>query len=278
MPTVPNRVRERIQSGLKLLQPVLQSLRARDVGEADTVTIVKDLLAGVFGYDKYSDVTSEHAIRGTFVDLALKVDGTLMMLIEVKAIGLELKDSHVKQAVDYAANQGVEWVSLTNGCIWQVYRVSFKQPIEHELILRLDLLALSAKSEADIENCYLLSREGMTKSTLGDFHAQRQALSRYVIGAMLLSDPVLDVIRRELRRVTPDARIDVDQICEVLSGEVIKRDVLEGERADDARRKVSRAATKALRTKTAKSGNGVSGADDETMAGLKTETPDAVEA
>jgi hypothetical protein len=42
----------------------------RDVSEADTVTIVKDLLAEVFGYDKYAELTGEFAIRGTYCDLA----------------------------------------------------------------------------------------------------------------------------------------------------------------------------------------------------------------
>ena len=58
------------------------------------------------------------------VDLAIKVDGKLALLIEVKAIGLELKDGHVKQAVDYAANQGCDWVVLTNGMIWRVYKLT----------------------------------------------------------------------------------------------------------------------------------------------------------
>ena len=44
-------------------------------------------------------------IRRTFCDLAVKLDGTLEFLVEVKALGLELKDQHMKQAVDYAANQ-----------------------------------------------------------------------------------------------------------------------------------------------------------------------------
>ena len=35
--------------------------------------LVKDLLAEVFGYDKYAELTSEHAIRGTYCDLAVKV-------------------------------------------------------------------------------------------------------------------------------------------------------------------------------------------------------------
>ncbi len=275
MANIPTKVRDRIASGLKSLQPVLQSLKARDINEADTVTIVKDLLATVFGYDKYSEVTSEYAIRGTFVDLALKLENTLSMLVEVKAIGLDLKDQFVKQAVDYAANQGVEWVTLTNGVIWQVYRVSFKQPIEHELILRIDLLASSPKNDSDLENLYLLSREGMTKSLLGDYHAQRQALSRYVIGAMLLSDTVLEVIRRELRRTTPDARIDTDDIAAVLTQEVIKREVIEGDRADEARKKIARAAAKALRVRSSRANTDESASSPDESAPQDAKSTDA---
>ena len=109
----------------------------RDVGESDTVTIVTDMLAEIFGYDKYSEITSEHAIKGTYCDLAIKLEGGNQSIIEVKAVGLGLKDQHVKQAVDYAANQGVEWVVLTNGVTWRVYKVFFVRPIDHELVIGL---------------------------------------------------------------------------------------------------------------------------------------------
>src|SRR3546814_8622536 len=95
MANVPKRVAERLVAGIKRYQPILASAKSRDIGEADTVTIVKDLLADVFGYDKYAELTSEYAIRGTYCDLATKIDGTLQTLIEVKAIGLDLKDHHV---------------------------------------------------------------------------------------------------------------------------------------------------------------------------------------
>jgi hypothetical protein len=58
---------------------------------------------------------------------------------------------------------------------------------------------------------------------------------------------VLDVIRRELRRLSPNVRIDSDQIKTVLLQEVIKREVTEGEKADEARKKISRAANRTLR-------------------------------
>lgn len=247
MAGVPKKVSERLTAGIKRYQPILNSARARDLGEADTVTIVKDMLADVFGYDKYAEVTSEFAIRGTYCDLAIKIDGTLQTLIEVKAIGLDLKDPHVKQAVDYAANQGVDWVLLTNGICWRVYRMVFAKPIDMELVIDIDFCSLSGRSTADLELLYLWCKEGWVRSVLGDYHIQKQALSRFFVGASLLTDPVLDVLRRELRRITPEVRIDIEQIKRVLADEVIKRDVMEGDKAEEARRKISRAAGKALR-------------------------------
>ncbi len=202
MAGVPKRVVDRLVAGLKRFQPILAAARARDVGEADTVTLVTDMLAEVFGYEKYSEITSEHAIRGTYCDLAIKIDNALQNLLEVKAIGLDLKEAHVKQAVDYAANQGVEWVVLTNAINWRVYKVSFGKPIGQELVIDIDLLTMNPKSEKDLELLYLWCKEGWVKSVLGEFHAQKQALSRFFLGKMLLSEPVLAVIRRELRCVS----------------------------------------------------------------------------
>lgn len=247
MPNVPNRIAERLVAGLKRFQPVLLAAKSRDVGESDTVTIVVDMLADIFGYDKYSEITSEYAIRGTFCDLATKIEGALQSLIEVKAIGLELKDTHVKQVVDYAANQGVEWVVLTNGVSWRFYKVAFTKPIDHELVVDIDFCNLNSKSEKDIEELFLFCKEGWVKSVLGDYHSQRQALSRFFLGAMVLTDPVLEVIRRELRRVAPDVKISLEAIKAVITEEVIKREVMEGDKADEARKKITRAANKALR-------------------------------
>jgi len=91
--------------------------------EHEKSRILRDILNAVFGYDKYAELTSEHAIRGTYCDLAVRIDGKLAFLLEVKAVGLDLKDQHVKQSVDYAANQGCEWVVLTNGIEWRLLKV-----------------------------------------------------------------------------------------------------------------------------------------------------------
>jgi predicted type IV restriction endonuclease len=255
MSKISKKTVERIAAGLKRFQPVLQSAKDRDVNESDTVVIVADLLQEVFGYDKYAEITSEHMIRSTFCDLAVKLDGTLALLIEVKAIGLDLKDQHIKQAVDYAANQGCDWVALTNGILWKVYKVTFSKPIDHELVVNLDLLSLSHRNSDHIELVALLAKEGWQKANLGEYHSLRQALSRFTLGALLLSDSVLEALRREVRRLSPDVRVETEEIRNVLVADVLKREVIEGEKADAARKQVAKAANRMLRT--AKSTNKV---------------------
>lgn len=262
---IPSRIAERLSAGLKRFQPILTSAKSRDVNESDTSMIVTDVLAEVFGYDKYSEVTRELCIRGTFCDLATRIDGKFQMLIEVKAIGLELKDGHVKQAVDYAANQGIEWVALTNGNLWKVFRVIFAKPIDNELVLDIDLLALNHKNADDLQSLYLLTRESMLKSGLYAYHDHLQATNKFYLAAVVLSDPVLDTVRRELRRLS-EVKLEVEDLREALKQEVIKREVLEGEKADGARKKVAKAAGKTLRIRKEKDDREADGAGIETSA------------
>jgi len=243
------KVADRLASGLKRFQPILTAAKARDVNESDTSMIVSDVMADLFGYDKYSEITRDLCIRGTYCDLATRIDGKFQMIIEVKAIGLELKDLHVKQAVDYGANQGIEWVALTSGDIWKVYRVFFTKPIGTELVLDINLIALNPKNTDHLESLFLLTRESMIKSGLYAYHDQIQATSKFYLGALLLSDPVIETLRRELRRLSPDVKIQVEDLRELLKQEVMKRDVIEGEKAEAARRKVQKAASKLLRAK-----------------------------
>lgn len=248
MASISKRTAERLASGIKRFQPILTSAKSRDVNESDTAIIVTDMLSDIFGYDKYAEVTSEHAIRGTACDLAIKLEGTVEILIELKAIGIELKDPHVKQAVDYAANLGIDWVVLTNSVIWKIYKVIFGKPIDQELVAEFDFINLDLRDDSHLALLHLLSKEGWTKSALSDFHSQKQALSRFTIAAVVLSSPILANLRRELKKLSPDVRVEVDQIHKVLTQEVLKRDVLEGDKADEAKRKVNRSLSRAART------------------------------
>lgn len=244
---VSKKVEERVLSGLKRLLPVVQQQKARDVSEADTVTLIKDLLSEVMGYDKYAELTSEHAIRGTYCDLAIRVEEKLVQLVEVKSAGTTLDDRHVKQAIDYAANQGVEWVILTNASVWRLYQVSFTKPIDKRLLLELDLTTLDLRRDSVAEKIFPLTKEGFLKGAHIELRDHQDATSRYILAALLVENgAVISTLRRELRRLV-DVLVDEDDIVKALRSEVIKRDTLEGPEAEAAARRVAKLEDKPLR-------------------------------
>ena len=255
---ITKRIETQLVAGLKKFKPLIVNARAKDVNEADTVTLVRDMLAELFGYDRYTEVTGEYAINRTYCDLAIKIDARLMVLCEVKAIGLALKDTHTQQAVNYAANEGVPWVILTNGQRWQVWFVSLAGKVQRELVMDVDICALEARRLADLEKLYPLTRGGVFTGALGALKQERRAMNRHAVGSALMRDGVLNAVRRELARLEPGVRINVGALRSLLIAEVIKRDVIDadetaafGKRYDAADRRDERAKMNEVKKSTA---------------------------
>lgn len=241
MINVSAKIKDRITAGLKKFQPILAKAQAADVNESDTVTIITDMLCEIFGYDKYENITSEFAIKKTYCDLAIKLQDRVPLLIECKAIALNLKDDYVRQATNYAADAGIEWVILTTGVLWRVYHISFGKPIEREMVYEFNMCELSAKKQSDLEMLYYLCIESFSqnsKATLEDLRAQKQILNRFIVAQVILTDTGIDGVRKCLRKLYPDFKVTNDEIRSVIYNEVFKREVLESDEAEVARKAV----------------------------------------
>jgi len=247
MATIPQKIVERYKRTIPKYQKILKNALDRDLNEADTVAICQDMLSEIFGFEKYLEITSEYAIRGTFCDLAIKYDEKIQYLIEVKAIGITLKDNHMKQAIDYGANKGVNWVVLTNGIVWEIYKVIFERPIDHQLVCTLNILDINTRKSEDHEKLFLLSKKGITRSARDDYYEKIQSINRFVIGAILLNNSVLKEIKKDIRKISPGIKVETDEIEKILKNEVLKRDVIEGEEAVKAFSKVHKLINKISR-------------------------------
>lgn len=244
---IPKRVTDRLTKAATKFKPVLQVAKDRDVNEADTVSVIMDMLAEIFGYDKYLEVTREFAIRNTFCDLAIKVEGRVEFLIEVKAIGLELKDNHLRQAVDYGANNGIPWVILTNGMIWKAYKIRFEKPIGYDLVCEINFADLDPKNDEHLEKLFIICKEGLAKDAREVFLEKVQVMNRFILGGILMSEDVINLIRRELRKLSDGVLVAPEEIAKVLAAEVLKRDVIEGEEAAKAQNRIKRFYSRAAR-------------------------------
>mgnify|MGYP005756231021 CR=1 FL=1 len=243
MITINARTKERLTKGVRKFQPILSRAKTADINESDTVTIVTDMLCEIFGYDKYENVTSEFAVKKTFCDLAIKLNDKVQFLIECKAIGLDLKDDFIRQATNYAADYGVDWVVLTNGAEWRIYKISFTKPIEKEMVYAFNIIDINTKKQSDLEMLYYLCVEAFSKAskaTLDDLLSQKQIMNRFVLGQIILSDPVIDAIRKRLRKLCPDIKTSNEEIHDIVISEIVKREIIEGEDSDDARKKLQK--------------------------------------
>lgn len=223
-------ISKRMKNGVRDFKKVLDDAKKRDVNEADTVTIVGDMLKDVFGYDPYEDVTREYAIRGTFCDLAVKIDNSPKILIEVKAIGTtRLEEKHAKQATNYGINENIPWVVLTNGIVWNIYHVIADGKAKPK-ISNIGSFDLLEQSYDDMENAmYALCKEGIKKSAIEELKEHHAAVNKYHIASLLTSEEVLKVLTREIKRSAKNIKIKIEDVKSVIREEIIKREIVESD-------------------------------------------------
>src|SRR5690606_34499275 len=75
--------------------------------------------------------------------------------------------------------------------------------------------------------------EGFSKSTMSELLQQKQVTSKFSIAAILLTDSVIEHLRRDIRRLS-GIRVDPDYLKDVLKNEIIKRELIEGDDAATA--------------------------------------------
>jgi len=249
---LPKKFVDRVSTNLRKYQKIAAAQQKADVAEANTVTLVKDILADVLGHDKWEELTGEHQIKATFCDVAIKIGGQLRLLIEVKSAGTSLSDGHLQQVINYGAHQGIHWLILTNAVEWRLVKIVVANQISHEEVARIPFLELNPRKPDDLDRLYLLAREGLTTDAMDQFHQQAQLFSPYTVSAIARSEPVANSIRREIRRLFPEVKVELADILGMLEDHVLKRETLEGERAKEAASRIKKANSRIARQKARK--------------------------
>ena len=217
--------RERLRSAIRKFSKPLNDLVARDANEGDTRLLVTDFLREGFGYDTYEDLTTEYQVRGEFADYGVRIDGELIAFIEVKRVKTKVAAKQLRQVEMYAVNEGVEWAILTNGANWQVYHLGDRVPIEIDLALDVDLIDDSKTLAQKTDELFYLTRESMRRRQIDELWQARRATAPKSLANVLVSDPVIEAARKELRRTT-NQRVETDDIKRLLRETVIRPECL----------------------------------------------------
>jgi hypothetical protein len=246
---LPKKFLDRVSSNLRKFQKIAEAQQKADVAEANTVTLVKDILAEVLGYDKWEELTGEHQIKSTYCDIAVKIAGQLRLLVEVKSAGTSLADNHLQQVINYGAHQGIHWLILTNAVEWRLVRIVVASQISHEVVAVVKFLELNPRKPEDMDRLFIFAREGLTTDAMDQYHQQSQLFSPYTVAAIMRSESVVGALRRELRRVFPDLKVEPTDLIAMLQDQVLKRETIEGDKAKEAAVRIKKAQSRLARLK-----------------------------
>jgi predicted type IV restriction endonuclease len=190
-----------------------------ELDESATRIMINSFLTDVLGYASLDEVKTEYMIRGTYADYIVQIKGKRHFIVEVKSMGLELSPKHLRQTVNYAANEGIEWALLTNGRRFQFYKILFQKPIDSRRVFSVDLSEDDTLEQA-ADNLQYLGKHLLPHKGLDNLWHKYSALEPMNISRLLFSKPIINYIRRELRR-TSKSQFESEEIRGVIV-EVIK--------------------------------------------------------
>ena len=280
MAVYQDKAKDRIKRGLRKFTPIAREARRNGVNEADTRLIITAILSELLGWDTFEDITSEQCIKGQYCDYAIKKSGGLLAIIEAKAAGITLSAKHLYQAVGYAASEGTDWVILTNGADWQVYRVVFDKPVSQDLVFEVSLLDEDTKPAEKAALLYLISKEAQRAEELSAYQKKKSALCGANVAKVLLGETMLDRLRREMR-TQYGHNASLQELATILVEDVFRPDVQD----DETTRLIRRAAAsgrsakrKAASTANAESGGARNSAGAQLAAEFEAPVVDALRA
>ena len=194
-----------------------------DLDESGTRIMINTFLTSILGYQELEEIKTEYMIKGTYADYIVQIGGTRHFLVEVKAYSIDLSDKHLRQAVNYGANEGIDWAILTNGRQFQLYKVLFEKPIGEKLVLEIDLVSEDFNIKDAIEQFSYLHRDSVVKKGLSDLWSRYSALEPINVAGLLFSPQVVTFLRKELRSKY-ETKFEDDDIIQALT-EVICTEV-----------------------------------------------------
>ena len=216
--------RDRVKATIRKYTKPLADLVARDANEGDTRLFITDFLCEALGFDKYEDLTTEYLVKGEFADYGIRIDKQLVAFIEVKRCATRLSEKHLRQVQMYAVNEGVEWVILTNGALWEAWHLTGGLPVTLDRALTIDLLADTTVA-AKAKDMFYLTKESLKRRQIDELWQAKRATSPRSLAAILLAPSVLDAVRKELRRSTGHSASN-DDLVQVIRDTVIRPECL----------------------------------------------------
>ena len=189
---------KKIQDALKKYSKQYLHSKMTELDESGTRLMINAFLTDVLGFTPIEEVKTEYMIRGTYADYVIQTKGIRHFLVEVKALSLTLSEGHLRQAINYGANEGIEWALLTNGRCFDFYKILFNKPIESRKVFSIDF-SDPAQLKGSVEVIQFLHRDSVTTKGLDLLWNKCIALDPSNVAGFLYAPTVVNFIKKSLK-------------------------------------------------------------------------------
>lgn len=213
---------------LQVLKEQLKSYKRRylrkefsELDESATRIMINNFLTEILGYQELEEIKTEYRIRSEYADYVIQLKRKKHFVVEVKSIGLDISEKHLRQSLSYAANEGIDWILLLNGREVQLYRVNFGKPVTTTLIYKLDLMDTDDFKKAP-ELLWNLTKRAVEKGELEDFWKRSNALDLTNLSKLLYSEEIVKRLRNDLKEQT-GIFFQADDVAAALHEVIVKK-------------------------------------------------------
>ncbi len=223
MTAIPYKILNRLRKKHARLSKLLREAITRDINKMDTVRLVGKILSNLFGYDKFTDLTREFEIDGSFLDFAVQEETPNRFLVEVKTFRSHIDQEDIKRFVNNALERDFKWVLVTNGIRWKMYEICPEEKTKRRLRLSFNFLTLSLDDEDDQQRLFLLSREGINKNNILEFSEYRKVANNFRINMNTQDEFFFNEIGRNFKYTFPKIQVENDTLFDVLTKRLNRR-------------------------------------------------------
>ena len=196
-------LRHRLSSIKKAMRPYharLTQLASQDKCSEEQVRVwCIDVLRNVLGYKDIEIDTEMYALNQR-IDIAIKRDDKVFMVIECKNTRSKLPASAVNQAVTYAASKSADWAVIPRGHVRNLGPVVPATAPDPRPAAVSDFRPLPPDgcSDADVANLYLLTSRALFKGETEKCHHQVACMSNPSMLSAITTPRVVKALRRSL--------------------------------------------------------------------------------
>lgn len=170
-----------------------------ELDESGTRLMINSFLSDVLGYQPLEEIKTEYMIKGTYADYLIQINAVRHFLVEVKALSFQLTEKHLRQTINYGANEGIEWAMLTNGKVFEFYRILFNQPIEGRKIFSFDISDSNTFKDA-VKQIQFLHRDAVVKGGLKSLWNKCEAVDPLNVAGIIYSNKVKTEILKLIKQ------------------------------------------------------------------------------